>query len=181
MWDSVKCIIKGRQSCWLLHIPKEEKRMWWTRVCWNSSGNFLLKMQSSHDESFLSSHPPSLHTSSFLSKLFNRYLPFCQTDTSAQMTLTSHSLAAKFHLPSGCRLLWACWVTVARCLLPSSLPQRASAYRRDYPGAKRPTKGSSLVPKGVRSQLRINILIWRADVGRDKINILYWETLFYKP
>lgn len=41
-------------------------------------------------------------------------------------------------------------------------------------------KGSSLAPKGLRPQWRINFLVWRQDMGRDKINIPDWETLFYK-
>lgn len=38
--------------------------------------------------------------------------------------------------------------------------------------AERPSKGSSLALKGFRSQLRVNVLVWRADVGRDKYSWL---------
>lgn len=61
--------------------------------------------------------------------------------------------------------------TFGRTSTPSPRYQRKLAYG-EIIRAERLSKGASLAPKGLRPQLKINILIWRADVGRDKKIIL---------
>lgn len=54
-----------------------------------------------------------------------------------------------------------------RNVLPLSPTNGWCRYGEITQGLKGP-KGSSLVPKGLRPQQRINISVWRADVRRDK-------------
>lgn len=73
------------------------------------------------------------------------------------------------HLPAATLLSPEKQSSPAPCVCRMSLPTTHGwfIWKREPRQGQRPGRGPSLVPEGLRPQLKINILVSREDVGRD--------------